>query len=147
MNYLIIFITPGFHTLTATLRYIELISSSVLGTLISHPTHTLSFNKNINSRVAFNFLQHCRQHPRTDKEREKQLPLRKQDVPTHTSALSRLRPPNKIKFFQNTIWGNRKLGGHPKLFQPFDHPFIYVFISFHKQGWFQVKQAFCKLIQ
>lgn len=61
------------------------------------------------------------------------------------SRLSRFRSLNQIKFFQNTIWGNRKLRGHPKLFQPFDHPFIYVLISFQKQSWFQVKQTFCSL--
>lgn len=136
-KWLIVFISPGFNTLTATRRYINLISSSVSGTLIPHPiiTHTL-FNKNINSRG----LQ-VSPAPQ-DREREKHLPLRKQDVPTQASALRRLRPPNKIRFFfQNTIWGNRKLGGHLKLLHPFDRPFIYGFISFQKQSWFQVQHT------
>lgn len=78
---------PGIsHTLTATLSYIDLISSSELGTLISHPikAHRLFFSMKTSTVVAFKFLQRCRQHPRTDEKWEKHLPLRKQDVPTHS---------------------------------------------------------------
>ena len=64
--------------------------------------------------MAFNFLQRCRQLPRTKKERDKHLPLRKQDVPTQTSGLRKLWFPNIINFFPKHNMWQSEVKGPPK---------------------------------
>ena len=117
-----------FESLLTSLRYIDLTTVVlVFRSLLSHvQSQHAHFLIKTSTLTAFMFLQHSRQRPRTEKEGGKHLPLRKQDVPTRTCALRKLRHSNTIKFFHN-MCGNQKLGGHPKLFLPFDHPLISVF--------------------